>query len=158
MSDVAEVGVRHAFILEKREGRRKTPAGLGFAAVNYGNLFVRDRWTLFAIARELDCKIEDILSPPETRNGPRWSELITASEAILETVRSLPAHLKTLVVMRGEGVSWRKIQQEFPGRTTFSMREDHATGLRRVARDTYEHLNFLASFDKFIVVRSREAA
>lgn len=156
--ETAEIGVRHAFIIERRAGQRKSPAGLGFSQINYGNLFVRDKWTLFAIARELDCTIEDILSPPETRHLPKWSELISASESILDQVRALPAHLKTLVSRRGDGISWRTIQQEFPGRTTFSMKDDHASGLAQVLRHSFDHLNFLASFDKNIVVRGREAA
>jgi len=160
MTDVrtAEVGVRHAFLLERREGKRKIPPGLGFAQINYGRLFVRDKWTLFAIARELDCTIEDILDTPETRTGPKWSELITASEHIMETVRALPGPLKTFVMMRAEGISWRRIQQDFRGRTTFSMKDDHALGLTHVMRRSYDHLNFLASFDKNFVVRGREAA
>ncbi len=158
MRTVAEVGVRHAFIIERRESHKKAPTSLGFAQINYGRLFVRDRWTLFAIARELDCTIDDLLSPPETREGPRWSELISASEAVLETVRTLPGHLRTLVLRRGEGFSWRRIQQEFPGRTTFSMKDDHGSGLDIVSSLCHYHLNFLASFDKNIVVRAREAA
>lgn len=154
----AEVGIRHALIIEGKESRRKSPRGLGFASVNYGNLFVRDKWTLFAIARELDCSVEDILSPPEKREGPRWSELIQASEDILGEVRTLPGPTKTLVLKRGEGLSWRKIQQEFPGRMMFSLREDHERGIQLVIRRARDHLNFLASFDNFFVVRGREAA
>ena len=154
----AEVGIRHAVIIERREGRKKSPTGLGYAQINYGRLFVRDKWTLFSIARELDCSVEDILSPPETRDRPRWSELIQASEDILGEDRTLPGPTMTLVLRRGEGVSWRKIQQEFSGRTTFSMKDDYERGLQQIKRVVRDSLNFLASFDNFFVVRGREAA
>lgn len=156
-SATTELAVRRSFLLEKKESRRKTPPGLGFSQVNYGNLFVRDPWTLFAIARELDCKIEDILSPDDgKRIGPKWSELIQASEDILENVRTLPLPLRHLVVLRGQGKTWRKIQRDHPGRIMFSMREDFARGMEIVLRKTPDQVIFLASFDNFFVVRPLE--
>jgi len=156
-SSTTELAVRRSFLLEKKESRKKTPPGLGFAQINYGNLFVRDPWTLFAIARELDCKIEDILSPDDgKRVGPRWSELIQASEVVLDTVRSLPHHLRHLVVLRGQGKSWRKIHRENPGRLMFSMREDYDRGIQFVLRRAPDQVIFLASFDNYFVVRPGE--
>lgn len=154
----AEIGVRRAVIIEKREGRRKIPAGLGFAQINYGRLFIRDYWTLFALARENDCKIEDFLPKDSAHSGPRWSELITASETILEVVRALPDSRRILLLQRGSGLSWRKIQQRHPERVMFSMKEDYREGLLLVAKTSADSLNFLASFDNFFVVKKVEAA
>ena len=153
MFESAEIAVKRSFQLEKKESRRKTPAGLGFAQVNYGNLFVRDKWTLFAIARELDCTIEDILEPKDSaRVGPRWNELISASERILDTVRSLPAHARHLVMARGIGHSWRRIQRDNPGRIFFSLRDDYQQGIEGIIHSVPEAIVYLASFDNFTIV------
>jgi hypothetical protein len=154
-----EIGIRHALLIERAEGRKKTPAGLGFAQINYGRLFVRDYWTLFAIARELDCSIDDLTETKESpRTGPRWSELISASEEILETVRTLPVIVRDVVTMRCAGFSWRRIQQRFPHRVSFSLRDDHTDGLCRVRRSSHESLLFLATTENIFVVKDVRAA
>ncbi len=156
---LAEVGVRHALLVEQRESRNRVPPQMGFAQVNYGNLFVRDRWTLFAIARELGCSVDEILEPdPEKKSGPRWSEIAQASESVLEDVRALPAQIRDLVILRGSGISWRRIQHRYEGRLSFSLREDHSRGMSSLLRTCYDHLNFLASFDNYFVVKTFRAA
>lgn len=161
MSDrgLAECGVRRAFLVEQKEGRNKIPPGLGFTQINYGRLFIRDRWVLFAIARELDCTIEEILESTDTkREGPRWSEIVQASEEILEEVRTLPGPLRDLITLRGSGVSWKRVKAQFPGRLSFSLRDDHSAGMDTLLRRCFDHLNFLASYENFFVVKAREAA
>jgi len=153
-SATTELAVRRSFLLEKKDSRRKTPPGIGFSQVNYGNLFVRDYWTLFAIARELECSVEDLLSKDEGKtSGPRWSELIQASEDILEIVRALPFPLRYLVLLRAEGKTWRKIQRDNPGRLMFSMKEDFVRGMDIVLRKAPDQVIFLASTENFFVVR-----
>lgn len=155
----AEVGVRRAFIIEGRESKKKAPPNLGFAQINYGRLFVRDYWTLFAIARELECSVSDLVSGTnEQRSGPRWSELIQSSEEILETVRTLPHPSRQVVILRGSGLSWRKISAAHPDRDVRSMKDDHRDGIGTLLRFVHDHLNFLASAEKFFVVKSAEAA
>lgn len=155
----AEVGVRRAFLIEGRESRVKAPRSLGFAQINYGRLFVRDYWTLFAIARELDCSVTDLVEQDDhCRSGPRWSEMIQSAEEILDCVRTLPDPPRSLVVMRGRGISWRKIQSLHPDRVTHSMKDDHRRGTDTLLRLVHDHLNFLASAENFFVVRRAEAA
>lgn len=156
-SATTELAVRRSFLLERKESRRKTPPGLGFSQVNYGNLFRRDKWTLFAIARELDCTIEELICPDDGKtSGPKWSELIQASEDILEIVRALPFSLRHLVLLRAEGKTWRKIQRDNPGRLMFSMREDFDRGMDIVLRRAPDQVIFLASAENFFVVRPVE--
>ena len=158
-SDDADVALRRAYLVEVRESRKKGDPRLGYSQINYGRLFVRDYWTLFAIARELDCKIEDLVAEPERpRSGPRYSEIIQASEEILETVRTLPAIFRSVVECRGRGLSWRKIQLKCDGRIQSSLRDDYDRGMKLVGRASAGSLSFLASLDNFFVVSPVPAA
>ncbi len=155
-SATTEIAVRRSFLLERKESRRKAPPGLGFSQVNYGNLFHRDKWTLFSIAVELGCSVEDLLSPEDKKTlGPRWSELVQASEDILSAVRTLPLSLRHLVLLRAQGDSWRKIQRKNSGRIMFSMREDFDRAMDIILRRAPDQVIFLASCDNFFVVRPR---
>ena len=128
MKDKTDDAVRLAYVIEKADSRRRIGHSLGFALINYGRLFVRDYWTLFSIARELDCGVSDLVGKEERRT--KWDVLVRAAEEILAAVQALPAPLRMIVEERGSGHSWRRILRRHPDRLIFSMREDYDRALR----------------------------
>lgn len=159
MSDETEECVRLAVMIERADGARKIGQNLGFAQINYGRLFVRDYWTLFALAREMDCQIGD-LAPKDDKAERRqkWDALSRAAEEILQTVRSLPAPLRSVAEARGRGDSWRKIQRANPERLLFSLKDDHAQAMMVVKARSCESLKFVASAENFFVVSAPQRA
>ena len=141
--------IRRSLILEQIERTRRSSAALGFAQINYGRLFIRDRWTLFVIARELNCPIEEILSAPDARpsTSTRWADVVDATEVILSSVRELIYSVRVVVVYRSEGRSWRAIVRALPDRALFSMTEDFACGCELVWRRAAPEVRLVASYD-----------
>jgi hypothetical protein len=130
------VALRLAVRVEQIERRRTDSRRLGFAQVDYGRLFVRDEWTLFSIARELGCTIADLLPPKETDRGESratWSSLVEASERLLSVARGLPEPIRSIVLLSAVGLGLRRIAARLPGRALFSLAEDLARGVARVA-------------------------
>jgi hypothetical protein len=123
-----------SFIVEQIERKTRPSAKLGFAQLDYGRLFVRDRWTLFAIAREIGCSVEDLLEPPQPSPESRvaWRDIVDASEKIMGAARSLPDQLKLVTLLRAGGLGWRKIGKALPGRALFSLADDYERGIRRI--------------------------
>jgi hypothetical protein len=147
---VVELALRTAVLVINTESLR-SPAGdaqLGFSAVNYGNLFIRDRWTLFAIARELNCSVDELISPPEVRrSGPRWSELTRASEELLAEVQKLPQDMRLVLILRACGARWKQITAKLPGRVFFSIVDDADHGLAQLVLTCPSQVAMLASYD-----------
>jgi hypothetical protein len=156
----AEEALRLATIIELADGRKRIGQNLGFSLINYGRLFVRDYWTLFAIAREIDCEMSDLLPRDDEKRQKRlkWSELTRASENILAKVRALPAPLRSVAEARGKGDSWRKICSRWPDRVPFSMKEDFGKVLEIVLREESDSVQFLTSNENIIVVKPLERA
>ena len=156
----AEEALRLATIIEMADGRRRIGQNLGFSLINYGRLFVRDYWTLFAIARELDCEVGDLLPRDEEKREKRlkWSELTRASEIILAKVRTLPAPLRSVAEARAKGEGWRKIARRWPNRVLWSMQEDFAAALEILLRSSSDSISFLTSNENIIVVKPLERA
>jgi hypothetical protein len=155
----ADEALRLATIVELADGRRRIGHNLGFALINYGRLFVRDYWTLFAIARELDCGVGDLVSPPDrAEKRSKWDELTRASEAVLAVVRTLPDPLRWICERRASGQSWRKIARSRPDRLLFSMQDDYEESLGILLIRAGEPLSFLCSAENFIVVKRRARA
>lgn len=148
-----------AFIVETMERKRRVSSKLGFAQLDYGRLFIRDQWTLFAIARELGCTVEDLLEPPQPVSESRvvWSEIVTASESLMSAARSLRDPIKQVVLLHASGMSMRKIGRALPGRAPFSIAEDLAEGVRKIWILASHECRYIAFADhpKFIVVKSR---
>lgn len=155
----AEEGLRLAVLVEVADGKRSCRANLGYAQLNYGRLFIRDFWTLFALAREMECEIGDFL-PKEDRSQRRaqWDQLIRASEEVLAVVRSLPAPMKQVTEARSEGLSWRKIRRLFPDRMLFSMQDDFFQSLQIIQARAKESLHYLSTSENFIVVSDLKRA
>ena len=157
--DQAEEALRLATILELADGRRKIGQNLGFALINYGRLFLRDKWTLFAIARELDCEVGDLLPRvDQAEKRLKWNELTRASEAILLVVRALPAPLRSVAEARARGDSWRKIKKSRPDRLLFSMQEDFGKVLEIVLAEAKDSVEFLTANENIFVVKTVERA
>jgi hypothetical protein len=156
----AEEALRLATIIEMADGRRRIGQNLGFALINYGRLFVRDYWTLFAIAREVDCDVSDLLPREDEKRVKRlkWSELTQVSEIILAKVRTLPAPLRSVAEARGKGDSWRKLCRRWPDRVPFSMKEDFGKVLEILLRDASDSISFLTSNENIFVVKPLERA
>lgn len=155
----AEEALKLAVVVEKADGARRTGQSLGFALINYGRLFVRDYWTLFAIARELDCEIGEIA--PRTDHAEKrqkWNELVRNSEVILVDVRALPLPLRSVAEARASGESWKKIAARYPGRLSWSMREDYELVLALLLRESHDAISFLASAENIFVVRERRVS
>jgi len=156
----AEEALRLATIIEMADGRRRIGMNLGFSLINYGRLFVRDYWTLFAIAREVDCDVSDLLPRDDEKRQKRqkWSELTQASEEILAKVRTLPAPLRSVAEARAKGEGWRKIARRWPDRVLWSMQEDFARSLESLLRDCGDSISFLTSNENIFVVKPLERA
>ena len=156
----AEEALRLATIIEMADGRRRIGMNLGFSLINYGRLFVRDYWTLFAIAREVDCDVSDLLPRDDEKRQKRqkWSELTQASEDILAKVRTLPAPLRSVAEARAKGEGWRKIARRWPDRVLWSMQEDFAQALQIVLTSCGDSISFLTSNENIIVVKPLERA
>lgn len=157
--NVAEA-IRRAIMVETVERRKSGAAKLGFSAVNYGNLFIRDYWTLFAIARELECSISDLTPPVERRSstGLRWADLVDASEKVMHEVRLLPVQTKDLLVWRAGGHAWAIIQKRLPGRVGFSLREDYASGVAHIGKRCAEQVRLFSNAENFFVAKRAAAA
>lgn len=161
MSDLksADEALKLATIVEKADGARRTGQSLGFALINYGRLFVRDYWTLFAIARELDCAIGDIAPRTDlAEKRQKWDEMVRNSEAILTIVRALPGPMRAVAEARASGESWKKIGERSPGRLLWSIRDDYQFILGTIAHLAPDAVSFLASAENFIVVKRLERA
>ena len=156
----AEEALRLATIIEMADGRRRIGQNLGFALINYGRLYIRDKWTLFAIARELDCEVGDLLPRDDEKREKRlkWSELTRASEIILAKVRTLPAPLRSVAEARAKGEGWRKIARRWPDRVLWSMQEDFARVLEILLKESADSISFLTSDENIIVVKPLERA
>jgi len=156
----AEEALRLATIIEMADGRRRIGMNLGFSLINYGRLFVRDYWTLFAIAREVDCDVSDLLPRDDEKRQKRqkWSELTQASEEILAKVRTLPAPLRSVAEARAKGEGWRKIARRWPNRVLWSMQEDFAAALEILLRSSSDSISFLTSNENIFVVKPMERA
>ena len=156
----AEEALRLATIIEMADGRRRIGQNLGFSLINYGRLFVRDYWTLFAIAREIDCEMSDLLPRDDEKRQKRlkWSELTRASEIILAKVRTLPAPLRSVAEARAKGEGWRKIARRWPDRVLWSMQEDFARVLEILLKESADSISFLTSNENIFVVKPLERA
>ena len=133
-----DLALKLAILIISIEQKRRPSARLGFTQINYGRLFVRDRWTLFAIARELGCEVREILAPPEQRStsdSPRWPELVSAAERVLAVVTQADARTREIIRHRAGGRSWNDLARLLPGRATFSIRDDYETAITRFADD-----------------------
>jgi hypothetical protein len=139
-----DAALRLAVAVIQIEQARRPSARLGYTQINYGRLFIRDRWTLFSIARELGCQVSEILSAPDDKrssgDAPRWSELVSAAESILSVVNARPAHVRMILVHRAGGKSWRQIEALLPGRVMFSIQEDYEAATLLFAREDVETL------------------
>jgi hypothetical protein len=144
-----------AYMIEELERRRGSNAPLGFSQVNYGRLFIRDFWTLFAIAVELECSIADLLPETERQSegDVRYADLVCASEDVMRAIRLLPTHITTVVIARLRGDSWRAINLILPGRASFSLRDDLATGLRKTSDVCESQLRMLGEADAFFIAK-----
>ena len=153
----AEEALKLAFLIEEADGARKTGHSLGFALINYGRLFVRDYWTLFAIARELDCEIGDLTPKNDhAEKRAKWDELVRHSEIVLSRVRSLPISVRSVVEARGKGASWRKVQGRCPGRLSWSIKDDYRAALGLIVSEAPDSVIFLASTENFFIVKRPE--
>jgi hypothetical protein len=157
--DLAAQALLRAFVVEQIEKTRTYTRKLGFAHLDYGRLFIRDKWTLFAIARELGCTVEDLLEPPQPAPESRvaWSEIAEASESLMAIARGLPPMMREVTLLRATGLGWRKIGKALPGRASFSLAQDYADGIALVWRRGERECRLLALNDhpKFIVVKTR---
>lgn len=139
-----DAALRLAVAVIQIEQARRPSARLGYTQINYGRLFIRDRWTLFSIARELGCTVADIVAPPDeqsrTSDAPRWNELVDAAESILAIVNARPAHVRQILVYRAGGLRWRQIEALLPGRVMFSIQEDYEAATLLFAREDVDTL------------------
>lgn len=109
---------------------------LGFAPQPIFRYFTRnDYWTLFAIARENGCTVEEVRAEQGSSGGDR-----TAAEMRREAAYRLINHLNALsppvaevIRARATGVSWRKIGRILKGRVFTSVMDDFREGCRRLA-------------------------
>jgi len=158
LAEITAKALLRAFIVEQIERRRRPSGKLGFAQLDYGRLFVRDRWTLFAIARELGCTIEELIEPPVPASESRvvWGDLVEASDVVMGAARSLREPIRQVTLLRAAGLGWRKIQRALPGRASFSLAEDYVLGIERVAILAGRECRLLAFSEhpKFFVVKS----
>ena len=154
------IAIRRSFIVEKIERSRRSSKRLGFAHVDYGRLFIRDRNTLFAIARELNCTIEELLSPVEPTRESRivWSDIVGASESILASVRALLEPIRSIVVDHGLGLNWRTIRRKYPDRMAWSLHDDHEAGMVQILQNRSSEVHLIATSDhqKFFVVKRQK--
>lgn len=144
-----ELALRTAILIINTESTRRpsADAGLGYAQINYGRLFIRDRWTLFAIARELCCTVEDLIAPPEIRRGPRWADLVSSAESLLAELQNLSEHVRVVLALRACGTSWKSVLSHLPGRVLFSLVEDADSGLRTLGARRQTEISLLSSYE-----------
>lgn len=156
--EITARGLLRAFIVESLERKRRHTAKLGFAQLDYGRLFVRDRWTLFAIARELGCSVEELMEPPQQSQESRvvWSQIIDASESLMSAARSLREPIRQIILLRASGMGLRKIGIALPGRAPFSLAEDFEEGIRKIWILVSHECRLLAFSDhpKFMIIRA----
>jgi hypothetical protein len=150
---MAETNVQRALelavIIMEAERRRRPSAALGFAQINYGRLFIRDYWTLFAIALELECTVADLLPSPEpAEQRSLRADMTESAESILVEIRRLPSPLSAVVLLRAARVSWRKIYGKMQGRAQFSIRDDWAIGLKIISERCASECRFLCDNDR----------
>lgn len=143
-----ERAIQIAALVIARESARRPSAKLGFAHVNYGRLFIRDRWTLFAIARELNCDVADLLSPPSPAadSGTRWSTISEAAERLFERVQALSSPVRAAMRLRAGGIAWSAVARATPGRVMFSLMEDTDQGYLILARECEDEVDLLARY------------
>jgi hypothetical protein len=151
------IALLRAFVVETMERKRRASSKLGFAQLDYGRLFIRDQWTLFAIARELGCTVEELIAPIEPQRESRvaWSEIVDASESLMASVRSLRDPIKQVILLKASGMSMRKIAVALPGRASFSLAEDLEEGARKTWILASHEVRFLAHVEhpKFAITR-----
>ncbi len=157
LESAASVALRRAHRVVQTERRRGSSGRLGFSQIDYGRLFHRDQWTMFAIARELGCSVDDLLPPTEPTGESRvaWSDLVAASEAIFAVVQTMPDQRRSAIVLYSAGLGPRQILKRLPGRLAFSVAEDVAEGIGQIASRAESHVWTLARSDhkNFIVVK-----
>lgn len=149
-----------ALLIEQNESRRTASARLGFTQLNYGRLFIRDYWTLFAIAVELGCTIEELASPPERQitNGSsvRFADLESAATRILDEVRQLPAPQREVLLLRASGLSLRQITTSLKGRSYHGIAEDLADGVVTIFRRCESEVKILAGAEQTLLLRNAQ--
>lgn len=143
------VALRRAHLVEQIERGRRASGKLGFAHVDYGRLFQRDHWTMFAIARELGCSVEDLLPPPEPTRESRvaWSDLVVASELVLGEVRTANPSVRDVLALAARGMGMRQMLRLLPGRLSFSIAQDLAEGLAAIVARQSQSVLLLARSD-----------
>lgn len=134
-----------AILIVSAQQRRSPDSRLGFTQINYGRLFVRDPWTLFSIARELNCSVSELVSPPEQANGTRWPALVDAAETLLSAVQAQPPHLRAPLLLRCATIPWTRVAALLPGRVKFSLQEDVATACAAILRTCGDEVDLLTS-------------
>lgn len=158
-NEITARALLRAFVVETIERKRRHTAKLGFAQLDYGRLFIRDKWTLFAIAREIGCSVEDLLEPPRPANDSQvtWTQIVDASESLMSAARSLREPIKRVVLLRACGMGWRNIGKALPGRTLFSLADDYEEGIRKIWILASHECRLIAFADhpKFIVVKPK---
>lgn len=149
-----EIAIRRSFLICRRESRIPDPR-LRLAQLNYARLFVRDYWTMFSIARELNCSVSDLKQDERDDGSRKWPLIIQSADEILESIRTLPVILRSLVEARGRGDSWQKIQRLNKDRIAFSLRDDYRRALALVERGATDAVRFLSQDENFFVARKK---
>jgi len=111
----------------------------GYAEPSYNKKYIRDYWTLFAVSRELDVPIGELIAAQRTDVGRRIERghMREAAGEIATRVKRFPVPVREVLMLRTAGMSWVRICTALPGRVEWSVRDDWRSACRELFRDCY---------------------
>jgi hypothetical protein len=122
---------------------------LDFARFDWARHFQRDYWTMFGIARELDCSIDDLLRD-EGRGFGQIERLerdmeIDAAHTIMERLRDLLPPVRAILLERARRRTWRQILKTRPERPPWSVMDDYRHGMRHLWHHAGPEMNLMVT-------------
>lgn len=108
------------------ESNRTLSPKLGFSAPSYNSMFVRDYWTLFALAVDGEFSLDELIMDQKSDMWARFDreQVVECALALARAVGELPAPVQDVVLLRASGLSWARMVRARPGRAYWSMVDD----------------------------------
>lgn len=149
---LTESALRYAFRVALPRANSTASRRLGYGTPPQNRMMHRTPDVMRALAKEMidaagggseaitERAAGEMLRDHAISGGGAWSraEAELAEEralALVEVVHALPTPLRTVLVMRATGRSWKAVYAALPGRATWSVAEDYGRALAAVWAD-----------------------